>query len=282
VGLKKGIPEICYQLGPDIRMFRAADGGPTRFPVTGLKRNSTHVHSPPKAGNMLLPAESNIELAVMFLLDISTSVLSYMAQPHLLEFNLNGKRREYTPDMEVIAPLWFAEQLLDGVPFVKAALKMPRRRAARDQLTNIVLECKKDFGRESEDYVEKINAASKIYDKNGYFYFVLEEEADLNIIDFSHLPSILVDKSLVVAGHSLKAAYDHLDSRQGVTTYAAMMEALGGGPKGREITNYLHINGLIWADYSINPLMREEKTAVARPPLLGAKRQALAATWVDN
>ncbi|MBY5545997.1 hypothetical protein HFO61_03930 [Rhizobium leguminosarum] len=277
MGLKKGIPEVCYHLGPDVRMYRAADGGPTRFPVTGLKNHTTHLHSPPKAGNMILPAESNVEMAVMFLLDISTSVLSYMAQPHLLEFRLDGKKREYTPDIEVIAPLCFAEQLLDGVPFATAALRMPKRRAVKDELVRIVIECKKDRSKEPKDYKDKIAGAAKIYERFGYFYFVLEDEIDLNPIDCSHIPSILLDKSIKVENGALKDALGHLDSMNGVTTYAAMMEALGGGPRGREITNYLHIIGLIWADYSNNPLMREDKTIVARPPLLGEKRRALAA-----
>ncbi|MBB3297338.1 hypothetical protein FHT80_000068 [Rhizobium sp. BK226] len=224
---------------------------------------------------MILPAESNSELATMFLLDISISVLTYMAQPHLLEFRVNGKKREYTPDIEAVVPLWFVEQLLDGVPFVKTALKMAARRAVDDPLITVVLECKNGRGNESQEYIEKLEEASDLYYRYGYYYFILDDclSADINC---DHLPSILMDESAIVDHSAIRLALQHLEQNGGFTTYAAMMEAVGGGPLGREITNYLHIKGLIWADFSSDPLMREHLTTVAMPPLLGPQRQAMA------
>jgi hypothetical protein len=278
MGLKKGIPSIETALEPQVVIYRAADGGPTRFPVTGLKRNTTHYHIAGKAGNMLLPAESNHELAAMFLLDISTSVLSYMAQPHLLVFRKNGKKREYTPDLDAVVPFWFAEQLLNGIPFARAALKMPSARSAREPLVKIVLEVKRTMDDEPDEYKAKINAVANIYRRHGYFFFVLEEKRDLKAVNCSHLPSILMDRSVTVNENIIKLALDFLRRENGVTTYAAMMEVLGGGPLGRELTNYLHIIGLIWVDYTANPVSREDSTTVAMPPLLGPRRQAAART----
>lgn len=276
MGLKRGIHEVVTVLEPGVTMHRASDGGPSRFPVTGLKQNTTHLHPAPKAGGMLLPAESNSELAAMYLLDISTSVLSYMAQPHLLKFSMDGEKREYTPDLELVAPFWLAEQLLKGMPFVKAALKMPAMRSAKDPLVNIVLEIKKDRRKEKGDYTTKIKEVSSIYGRHDFFFFVLEQKPHLTSIDCSHLPSILLDHSLVVRDDIVYMALEHLRVSNGVTTYAAMMDVFGGGPTGREITNYLHIRGLIWVDFSSNPLFREKTTVVAAPPLLGRKRRAAA------
>ncbi len=277
MGLKRGISWVEIRLEPGVVMYRAADGGPTRFPVTGLKRNTTHLHPTPKAGQMLLPAESNPELAAMNLMDLSTSFLSYMAQPHLLVFHRNGKKREYTPDIEAVVPFWFVEQLLNGIPFFRAALKMPSARSARDPLVNIVLEVKKSMKYETDDYKTKIkDDVPPIYGRHGYHFFVIEEEPDLPPKRCAHLPSILMDRNLIVSDDIVPTALEFLRRENGVTTYAAMMDALGGGPAGRERTNYLHIQGLIWADLSANPVMREASTVVAMPPLLGPKRIALA------
>jgi hypothetical protein len=159
---------------------------------------------------------------------------------------------------------------------VRAALKMPSKRSVNDPLVLIVIEVKKRRDKESEDYKSKLKEVDAIYNRNGFFFFIIEEEVDLNSIDCSHLPSILMDETLVVPQDVIQIALDFLRNADGVTTYAAMMDVLGGGPRGREITNYLHIKGIIWADLSNNPLMREDITRVAMPPIIGAKRQAMA------
>ncbi|QND38224.1 hypothetical protein HB771_09350 [Rhizobium leguminosarum bv. viciae] len=142
--MAKKIEVVRYQLGNRAVLERAADGGPIRFPVTGRKRNTTHIYTSTKVANHIMPAESDAELEVANLLDVSTSVITYMAQPHTLKFagtNDKGWWR-YTPDFEIIVPRWFVRELRKGTPFAVAALKLPQARAAADDLVHLVLEVK--------------------------------------------------------------------------------------------------------------------------------------------
>lgn len=279
-------------LGGGKVMLRACDGGPIRFGVTGRKHNTTHIHNSAKVPNHILPAESDAELQVMMLLDISTSALTYMAQPHTLKFprpGIKGKWR-YTPDYEVVVPRWFVAQLEANVPFAVAALRMPQRRAAGDDLVPLVLEIKgaakyahvrpdspsaRDLERAAsrearrQDYEAKLAEVRAIYHEIGYSFHLVEEARDLGALDLRHLPSILMDDDVTITRHDAERAWEHLKARNGLTTYDAMIEALGGGPFGREKANCLHVRGLIWINLVSNP---QRDCQVAMPPLLGGRQ----------
>lgn len=277
-------------------MYRAEDAGPIRFGVTGRKRNTTHVYNSIKVPNHILPAESDAELQVMLLLDVSTSALTYMAQPHTLVFPRVGRKGKwrYTPDLEVIVPRWFVRQLEMGVPFALAALKLPQRRAEADDLVVLVLEVKgaskyvdlskniadqpEDLARarkraaKKEDYEAKLGEAEKIYRDIGYHFYLVEDLRDLDSFNLLHLPSILMDDGAKITQRTTNLAWRHLQRCGGLTTYAGMIGALGGGPFGREAANCLHIRGHIWIDLSHNP---KADTKVAMPPLLGSRRKLI-------
>ncbi|QIO43092.1 hypothetical protein HA464_03240 [Rhizobium leguminosarum bv. trifolii] len=287
------LEKVEIALGGRRFMYRAADGGPIRFGVTGRKRNSTHIYNSSKVANHILPAESDAELQVITLLDLSTSVLTYMAQPHTLKLPKTcGKGTWiYTPDFEVIVPRWFIRQLESGMPFALAALKMPQRRASEDDLVRLVLEVKgasryadlreRDLTQpgaqakadkreaEKEDYQAKLREAHATYRGMGYHFYLVDELRDLRTLDLRHLPSILMDDDVKVTWRHVNLAWKHLQNRSGLTTYKDIIDALGGGPLGRETANCLHVRGLIWIDLSKNP---QPVTTVAMPPLLGSRR----------
>ncbi|QFY60428.1 hypothetical protein FZ934_08270 [Rhizobium grahamii] len=290
------LERVKIDLGEGCCMYRARDGGPIRFGANGRKRNATHIYNSAKVVNHILPAESDAEFQVMQLLDLSTSALTYMAQPHTLVFPRIGRRGKwrYTSDLEVIVPRWFVRQLEDGVPFAIAALKMPQRRAAADDLVRLVLEVKGaskylDLGRlgdgpediaraqkraaEKKDYEAKLQRANEIYRAHGYYFHIVEEMRDLRPFDLRHLPSILMDDTARVPRRLSELAWRYLRRCDGVTTYAEMIEVLGGGPTGREAANCLHAKGHIWIDLSQNP---RPFTKVAMPPLLGSRQSLLA------
>ncbi len=288
-------------VGPSQWMYRAADGGPIRFGVTGRKLNTTHIYNSTKVKNHILPAESDAELLVMSLLDLSTSALTYMSQPHTLIFPKKGGagRWQYTPDLEVVVPRWFVRQLENGVPFVIAALKMPQLRAAAEDLVALIIEVKgaskhatlkpyegrdplelaraakraAEKAAEEADYKAKLKCAKEIYLKNGYYFHVVEEVADLRPFNLLHLPSILMDDTAKVSRAMTERAWRFLGNCDGITTYGQMIDALGGGPDGREFANALHIRGHIWIDFFEKP---HQFTKVAMPPILGRRHQALA------
>lgn len=283
------VEEVSFALGDDATMFRAADGGPIRFPVTGRKSNTTHIYTSVKVRNHVLPAESDAEFNVSAFLDVSTSVITYMAQPHRLEFLRPRSNRwwEYTPDYEVIVPRWFVRELERGTPFAFAALKMPQARAAFDDLVHLVLEVKgaskhRALGeadkteeqrakkqQQQADYDAKLISARAIYEKNGMYFYLIDDKRDLQCLRFAHLFSILVDDRAIVCQSLINDAVAHLRDVGGLSTYGTMIEVLGGSPYGREAANHLHIAGLIWIDLSENP---KPTARVAMPPLLGNRR----------
>lgn len=257
-------------------MVKRRDGGPIRFVIDGAKQHTTHVHNSAKSGHILLPAESDGEYAAMWLLDVSLWAVRYMAQPHRLEFPMNGRKRlaEYTPDFEMLAPLHLARELESGGLFARTILKLPPARTVRDELVSIVFEFKgrKDRRAEDPDYIAKLKEAKRIYQRHGVHFFVFNEVPHLTCVDHRHLPSVAMDQSANLRESVFATAWDYLAQVGGVSTYAEIIEALGGGPSGREAAHWLHMKGGIWIDLSGCP---RKETRVAMPPLLKGRRAPL-------
>lgn len=288
--MAKKLEVYRIDLGQGRWMFRASDGGPIRFGVTGRKWNTTHLYPSSKVRNHILPAESDAELNVMFLLDVSTSVLTYMAQPHTLAFSTRHSNRlsRYTPDLEVIVPRWFVRELEKGTPFAIAALKVPQNRAADDDLVHLVIEVKgasryrdlageerakdekraKKFSNEQKAYDDKLKEAHAIYRDIGFYFYLVEEVKDLECTQIAHIPSVLVDDTADLAREKSTRAWDYLEECGGETTYGSMIDLLGGAPFGREAANRLHVLGHIWIDLFENPKLDAK---VKMPPLLGSR-----------
>ncbi len=285
----KKIEFVRYHLGDRATLERAIDGGPIRFPVTGRKRNTTHIYTSTKVANHIMPAESDPELEVANLLDVSTSVITYMAQPHTLIFARTDDKGwwRYTPDFEIIVPRWFIRELEKGTPFAVAALKLPQARAAADDLVHLVLEVKgasryRSLGEadkteeqkakrraKKEDYAAKLVEAASIYTEFGFYFYLIEDKRDLQCVNLAHLSSILVDAEAILSSDAVSRAVKHLRSCNGISTYGKIIEILGGGPFGREAANFLHTQGLIWIDLSHDPALDAD---VAMPPMLGNRR----------
>ncbi|TBF36974.1 hypothetical protein ELG88_17970 [Rhizobium leguminosarum] len=297
--MTKKIEVVQYQLGNHAVLKRAVDGGPIRFPVTGRKRNTTHIYTSTKVANHIMPAESDAELEVANLLDVSTSVITYMAQPHTLEFaRINDKGWwRYTPDFEVIVPRWFVRELTKGTPFAVAALKLPQARAAADDLVHLVLEVKgaskyRSLGEadrteeqkakrqaKKEDYAAKLVEAESIYTEFGFHFYLVEDKRDLQCINLAHLSSILVDAEAIISQELKGRAVAHLQSCNGMSTYGQVIELLGGSPYGREAANFLHTQGLIWIDLSEDPALDAD---VAMPPMLGNRRSLISLSFCEE
>lgn len=297
--MDKRIEKVGFNLGNGVTLDRAADGGPVRFSVNGRSKNTTHIYPSTKVPNHILPLDSDAELQVAILLDVSTSVLTYMAQPHTLEFDRpnGGRRWSYTPDFEIIVPRWFIRELEKGTPFAVAALKLPQARAAADDLVNLVLEVKgaskyQELGKadrtdeekakskkKREDYEAKLGEAARIYAEQGLHFYLVQDKRDLQCINLSHLPSILVDDEANISTTLKNLAVTHLRACNGLSTYGRLIEVLGGHPYGREAANFLHVQGLIWIDLSQNP---GPAAKVAMPPLLGNRRNMISLSSIEE
>ncbi|MBY3104527.1 hypothetical protein HFO68_08180 [Rhizobium laguerreae] len=277
------LDELRIDLGMGAVMVKRRDGGPIRFVIDGGKQHTTHVHNSAKSGNILLPAESDGEYAAMWLLDASLWALRYMAQPHRLEFPMNGRKRlaEYTPDFEMLAPLLFVRELESGGLFARSILKLPPARAARAELVSIVFEFKgrKDRRAQDRDYIAKLEEAKRIYHRHGVHFFVFNEVPHLTCVDHRHLPSIAMDQSAALPDSVFATAWDYLAQVDGVSTYSDIIEALGGGPSGREAAHWLHMKGAIWIDLVEFP---RKETRVAMPPLLKGRRAPLDVTFLSG
>jgi hypothetical protein len=219
----------------------------------------------------MLPSESYSEYRAMSVLDVSHSVVEYMAQPHRIE----TANWSYTPDVGAIVTHSLIRELRKGTPFVLACLKLPPDRSLDEPYEKLVLEIKRDLDREKKEYAAKLREAGALYAVNGYNFHRVEENPGLNACDIGHFPAILMDFSANVPERAVLAAWHHLMGRNGVSTYDAMVDALGGGPHGIEAAHCLHGRGLIWIDLTKNPLSDPQRTRVAMPPLRG-KNRALA------
>jgi hypothetical protein len=249
-------------------MHVAADGGPIRFPITGRRNHTTHLHPSQKAGYLMIPSESYSEYRAMSVLDVSHSVIEYMAQPHRIE----TASWSYTPDIGALVTHSLIRELKKGIPFVLACLKLPPSRSANEPYEKLVLEVKRDLDREKPEYARKLSEASKLYALNGYHFHRVEETPGLDACDIGHFPSVMMDFSANVPERTTLVAWRHLIGRNGLSSYEATVDALGGGTSGIEAAHCLHGRGLIWIDLTKNPIADPRRTRVAMPPMLGNNR----------
>jgi hypothetical protein len=253
-------------------MVVADDGGPIRYPINGRRNHSTHTNPAEKGGFVTQPAESGSEYRTMWVLDVSLSVFSYMSQPHRIE----TADWSYTPDHSAKVTRQLIRELDKGTPFVLACLKAPPARAAREPLETLVLEIKRDLIGEEKKYTKKLKGAGVLYETNGIHFHRVEEDPGLTACDVYHLPAIAMDFPALVPEEKALIAWKHLSKRGGVSTYADIVHALGGGPNGIEAAHCLHGRGHIWIDLTKNPVANMFTTRVAMPPLFGANRDLAA------
>jgi len=257
------------EFGQGAFLERRTDGAPIRFSATGRQHTTRHVHHSPKEPHYSFGADSDAELAVMMLLDVSTFVVTYKAQPHRLLLEVPGRKPlEYYPDLELTVPHWFVGEIQKrNKLFAKVALKLPPPRCQSDTLVSLVIEVKSEKDRRASDpeYVEKIERAKVAYAENGIYFFWLDFSSQMTCLDLNHLPSLLMDADARWREAHSRRAWRHLNACAGKSTYGELIKVLGGGPAGREFVNCLHTRGDIWVDMAFDP---GDDTRVAMPPLL--------------
>ncbi|AJC79759.1 hypothetical protein IE4803_CH02570 [Rhizobium etli bv. phaseoli str. IE4803] len=271
------------EFGKSAFLERRTDGAPIRFSATGRQHTTRHVHHSPKEPHYSFGADSDEEFAVMMLLDVSTFVVTYMAQPHRLVMEMTGRKPlEYYPDLELKVPHWFVAEIQKrNKLFAKVALKLPPPRCQSDTLVSLVIEVKSEKDRRASDpdYVEKIERAKTAYTENGFYFFWLDFSPHMTCLDLNHLPSLQMDADARWREAHSRRAWRHLDACAGKSTYGDLIRVLGGGPSGRELVNCLHMRGDIWVDMASDP---DDKTRVAMPPLLRIDPQLAANIYAGS
>ena len=87
------------ELGIFATLWQRVDGGPMRTAADVSQKRSVGRYASKKNGRGQFH-ESQNELHAFYDAEVNTDVVRYRAQPHKLEFIIDGKRRFYTPDRE--------------------------------------------------------------------------------------------------------------------------------------------------------------------------------------
>lgn len=81
----------------------AKDGGPVRKVFNGRRHRPVGLYPSVKSDRMIA-WESRLERKTIRWLEVETSFVEYLEQPHRLWFPFEGRRTHYTPDFEVKIP----------------------------------------------------------------------------------------------------------------------------------------------------------------------------------
>jgi len=129
-----------------VALLSREDGGPIRPILNGRRARPVWNYYSLKNG-FSLPCESSNELHALYHAEVSPLVVRYRAQPHTARFVIDGRVREYTPDLEET----------HGCGRV------------------IITEVKDTFEEEADPaYTEKLHVARAFYEAQGMTFRILE------------------------------------------------------------------------------------------------------------
>lgn len=248
--LKSGTARLMGLDRPIARVLESKDGGPVRRILDGRKTIYTGYFISVKADFAQMPWESRHgEKTTMILLEASSRVVSYLAQPHRLEIFVKGKKAplQYFPDQRALVHPSFLDDLLRGVPFSIAALA-PSNDEPDDKLKTVVFEIKDDRDRRqfSPKYIAKLELAKQVYKMMGITFLTIQRSEDIfpghlrvasSVVSWRHTTVGQLDVWLVQ--RALAAGY---------RSAANIVAALGGGPLGWAKLRALHIRRYIEID----------------------------------
>lgn len=235
------------------KIVRSTDGGPLRQMTKGGSTKPTGTFVSLKAGNRAMPWESiKCELPALELAEVSTPVVSLLAQPHRLELNVRGRGRSmvYFPDLELTVEPSLFMRLIAAQPFGQAMLQWdPDVRRSHCPRT-VVVEIKDDADprNEDEEYQTKLRLAAHFYQKIGIGFITAIRSRDLACVDLEFVRSLTLDRFAAVTAVDVDRCIQCLGRSVGGGTLGELVQALGGGSLGRAKAIALHVRRIVAVD----------------------------------
>jgi len=194
-------------------LVTARDGGPIRTIING---GSTHAMGRYHSGRTgrAQPWKTTVERSRYMVCEVDPDVRTYLAFPHRLDFAFGKKKFSFWPSLRV--------DFHSGKFQIE---RLPNRRSDPDE--------------EPESLVH----AKDIYRRLGWT-FVSRTVADVEGgQDFANARKIELDNDVQICGQHVSTAAAAIAAGGGVSTYAAVSDALGGGRVGRAILHGLIVHG---------------------------------------
>lgn len=237
------------------RIVSSVDGGPFRRIINGRSRRPTGTYVSIKAGLRAMPWESrSCELFAMQIAEVSTSVHSFLAQPHRLELRVRSSERPlfYYPDMQAEVAEEVVQKLIRGDPFGPALMADSAACMWSGATRTVVVEFKSDNDRRMQDaeYLRKLCLAKSVYQKLGIAFVVASDAADLRSADPHTVKEISLDRFTAVSTVDADRAVRCVEGHGGVTSLGELVNSLGGSHVGRAKVHALHVRRIIAIDLS--------------------------------
>lgn len=234
-------------------IFVSESGGPVRQLITGREPHPTGRPVCVKAEFRAPPWESwQAELPFMELAEIASPIRRQMSQPHRLDMKVTGPRPVLTffPDFELIADARFVDDLSQGTPFWRAALRWKSGTQPFDA-RKLFVEVKDDADPrlKDEEYLDKLDLARELYGKFGWSFGVVIKSRDLPTNDVARGVHKIWLRSLTrITAIDVAHVSDFIGGVGGLSTYAELAEKLGPGPLGRAKLAALHVRRVVLID----------------------------------
>lgn len=253
------------QLRTFARIEEMKNGGPIIDLITGREPHVVGTTVCIKAGMRSVPWESfNAERLMIQLCETASPVRALMSQPHELFMKVTGESREwmYRPDLRLTVDKAFADAVLNGAPFAKAAAEwVPSKRGA--STTTLIIEVKDDNDPRRNDpiYLRKLALARQVYESINWRFLWVDRSTDID-----HPPtarsvrSIMLDHDVSLAPSDITKARRALGPG-GKATLREVAAALGNG--GVAKCSALHVRRIVSIDMRHD---LEPDTPVVRMP----------------
>jgi hypothetical protein len=245
--------QLKYHDDTIARVVSSDDGGPIRRIINGRSRRPTGTFVSIKAGMKAMPWESHAcELRAMQIAEVSTSVHSFLAQPHCLELRVRGQKKPhlYFADLQLEVQEEVAAKLMCGKALGPALLagSVPCKRSHATR--TVVVEMKSDNDRRMEDadYLKKLCLAKSVYQKLGIVFVVATETTDLRTVDLRVVREISLDRFTAVGAVDVSRAVSCVEAGGGVSSLGELTKALGGSHIGCAKAHALHVRRIISID----------------------------------
>ena len=175
--------------------------------------------------------KESVQRSRLWICEVDPAVSSYLAQPHVVSVPFGEARNVFIPDLRID----YRDRSV-GIETIFDRRRPPRAAAM-------------DFARE-------------LYEGMGWTYRVVRTPSVMRGFALANAQVVEADKFTKTTSRTIRTAAEFLAGNGGVAAYARLIEALGGGTRGRAalhaliVRGHLHfdIEGRLCADTAIRPL----------------------------
>jgi len=194
-------------------LVTAREGGPIRTIINGGSRHAMGRYSSAKSGRAQ-PWKTTVERSRYMVCEVDPDVRTYLAFPHRLDIRVGPKTVKFWPSLRI--------DYRSGKVGIE---RLPNRRTDPDEDS------------------EAVEYAKDIYWRIGWS-FVSRTVADIEGGKvFENARMIELDKDVLITPAHVSRAAEAIAAAGGVSTYAKVGEALGGGFPGRSLLHALIVHG---------------------------------------